>query len=590
MKSGLYLRIIQDINEHRYSIEEIQAKFYTSDVTELMDFLLYTFQESLQELLSKSDFVNMYHELLFNIIDSCENVDDLRYVSMITGRHINKVKEELKPYNKKEKQKDDYSIRLSRLKSELSSNMTYCDTKMINLYEYDSIKVLQYIIFELKDIEALKHVIETHKEVVNIYTNDDEPLVEVIIRFFIDNIDTLTIEDVDYYKRIITMILIRDELKLDYKEIEQIKIDLEYKVDKIDELNQKHIKYVIYLIDKYLNYSMADKVIMNEAIMPKDLLDGRIDLRHLPTITIDYVKYTKGLKMLFDDAFSLQDKEDGTLYLYMHTPDVDEYIPRDQELDKYMKSMCESRYVKNNKNPMIPYRVSKNISLTSDDERPCISYRIHVSHDGRLLGINFFKSLVKVDHNLSKNQADLLIKDKNYKYHDLLNTMYSICKTLRISRHDSIGKRSPGGVILDEYNIWANIASATYAEENGIVFPYKNFIKRPDSMDSFMLALKEFGKDIDEDAKDLLYSIEGAKERQFYSTINYGNARFNGMPYSNVGNPLREYISLDTCRLIKDLIIDELNNTDYWEEKISNDCCELSEASSKVKELYKTSH
>ena len=61
------------------------------------------------------------------------------------------------------------------------------------------------------------------------------------------------------------------------------------------------------------------------------------------------------------------------------------------------------------------------------------------------------------------------------------------------------------------------------------------------------------------------------------------------MPYSNCGNPLREYISLDTCRLVKDLMIDNINNTDYWEEKISNDCAELSEASSKVKELYKTS-
>ena len=62
------------------------------------------------------------------------------------------------------------------------------------------------------------------------------------------------------------------------------------------------------------------------------------------------------------------------------------------------------------------------------------------------------------------------------------------------------------------------------------------------------------------------------------------------MPYSNCGNPLREYISLDTCRLVKDLMIDDNHNTDYWEEKLSNDCVELSEASSKVKELYKTSH
>lgn len=589
MKSGLYLRIIQDINEHRYSIEEIQAKLYQNDIEDLMNYLLSTFEESLQEFLEIDDFISIYHSLLFNITDAVDDVESLRYISLIITSHINRVRLELKPYNKKEKEKDDYQSKLFRLKTELSSNLSYCDTKMLNMFEYDSVKVLQYIIFELKDIEALKHVIETHKEVVNIYTNDDEPLIEVIIRFFIDNIDTLTVEDIDYYKRVITMILIRDELKIDYKQVDDIKVDLDHKIEKIQEENQRHIKYIKYLLNKHFLYNSVDSNIYNEVIQPKDLLDGRIDLRHLPTITIDYVKYTTGLKMLFDDAFSIQEKEDGTVYLYMHTPDVDEYIPRDRGLDTYMRNNTESIYVKNHKIPMIPYQIAQNISLIENTERPCISYRIHVSQDGRILGINFFKSLVRIDDNLSKNQADLLIKDKNYQFHDLLNSMHRICKVLREKRHDK-DRRGPGGVILDEYNIWANIAAATFAEENGIIFPYKNLIRRPDSMDSFMLALKAFGKDIDEDAKDLLYSIEGAKERQFYSTINYGNARFNGMPYSNVGNPLREYISLDTCRLIKDLIIDEVNNTDYWEEKISNDCCELSESSSKVKELYKTSH
>ena len=589
MKSGLYLRIIQDVNEHRYSIDEIRAKFYKEDLHDLMDFLLNTFQESLLELIEKSDFISIYHQLLYNIVDACDELDDLQYISLVINRHLNTIKDYLKPYNKKEKDKDEIYNKLCRLKNDLSGNLTYTDNKSFNVYEYDNVKVINYIIYEMKDIEALKHVIETHKEIVNIYNNDEEHLLTYVIRNFVDNIDTMTLEDIDYFKRVITMIVIRDELKLDYKQKEEIKTDLAFKKEKIQEENQKHIKYVEYIIDKYFMYNQVDNVILNEVTIPKDNLTDRMDLRSMPTITIDYVKYTSGLKMLFDDAFSIQEKEDGTYYLYMHTPDVDEFIPRDQGLDAHMKNMCESRYVKDEKAPMIPYQIAKKISLTKDDERPALTYRIHVNREGKILGINFFKSRIRVDYNLSKTQADILMKDKGFKYHDLLNMMFSICKSLRISRHDTLGKRSPAGIILDEYNIWANIATAQFAEDNGIIFPYKNLIKREEATAYFLQALKEFDGQLDDDAREMLYSIEGTKERNFYSTINYGNARFNNMPYSNCGNPLREYISLDTCRLVKDLMIDNINNTDYWEEKISNDCAELSEASSKVKELYKTS-
>ena len=88
MKSGLYLRIIQDVNEHRYSIDEIRAKFYKEDLHDLMDFLLNTFQESLLELIEKSDFISIYHQLLYNIVDACDELDDLQYISLVINKRL----------------------------------------------------------------------------------------------------------------------------------------------------------------------------------------------------------------------------------------------------------------------------------------------------------------------------------------------------------------------------------------------------------------------------------------------------------------------------------------------------------------------
>jgi exoribonuclease R len=389
------------------------------------------------------------------------------------------------------------------------------------------------------------------------------------------------------------MLLLRDELKLDNEKVQEVFSDLNYKINKNDE-HSKDYKFIEYILKKVTDNQKNDKgIIANEIMLPKYLLDGRMDLRSLPTISIDYVKYANNVNMLFDDAFSFEEKEDGTYYLWMHIPDVDEVIPRDGELDRYMHNRCESIYVKDNKEPMIPYAIAKKISLIKDEERLALSFRIHVDSLGNILGINYFKTVIKVDQNYSKSRADLITINRE-SYNDerqLLEKMAHVCKMLRLNRHGTIGKRTKAGIIMDEYNIWANIVTAMYFEKNGIVFPYKNFVG-DDFSNKYISDMRTFLHEnkVDEDSRNLLYELVEAKSRPFYSTTNYGNAHINGLPYSCIGNPLREYISLETDRLIKDLVISKLDNLDEWTERINNDCVELSEVSSKVKELYRTSY
>ena len=203
--------------------------------------------------------------------------------------------------------------------------------------------------------------------------------------------------------------------------------------------------------------------------------------------------------------------------------------------------------------------------------------------------MDYFRSIIKVDNNMSKTKADILFRTPTFEYREVLENMYIVAKRLREKRHENLGQRSKAGVIMDEYNIWANIATAQDMLERNIIFPYKNYSLDDDS-NKYVLAVSKFLKEneLDEESKRLLYSLPDTKSRVYYSTNNIGNANFNKLPYTNIGNPLREYISLEADRLIKDLIIDGINNYDYWEERITNDCIEQTEASIKVKELYKT--
>ncbi|MBR6073207.1 MAG: RNB domain-containing ribonuclease [Bacilli bacterium] len=595
MRNSLYLRVMQDINDQHYTIDEILSKFYVDSISDLLSYLTQTFEESCDELVVYPGYVNNYHCFLLNLTEAINNAEDLELLAVYIKKHISAIKSMIKPYNKKQKDKDELFNKLNRIKNELEGNYNITMNKAIDIYDDDNSKILKFIIFELKDPNALYHIIDNHREIVNMYIHD-EHLLSYIIRYVLQNIDELSDEDIDYYKRVITMILIRDELKIDELDLEDVMEELEIMDKKEDDNKKKHLKYIKYIIDNHFELKNKDNTIYNELIPVKiptigTPVEERVDLRKLQTFTIDFVKYATNFNMLFDDAFSMQQNPNGTYFIYIHIPDVDEYIPRDKELNKYMKEMCESRYIKHNTEPMIPYRIARNLSLIKDKDRLSLTTRIHVDEEGNILNIHFMKSIIRVDDNFSINRADILLRDNMYEYNWLLDMMYKMGKKLRSNRDETIGRRGKAAIICDEFNIWSNIATASYFNETGLPFAFKNFLSE-DYKSKYLGSLRRFlnENNVDEDSRNLLYDLSEAKSRTFYSTTNEGNAKFNGLPYCNIGNPLREYISLETDRLIKDLVIDKLGNNDYWLERIENDCIEQSEGVQKVKELYKTNY
>ena len=58
------------------------------------------------------------------------------------------------------------------------------------------------------------------------------------------------------------------------------------------------------------------------------------------------------------------------------------------------------------------------------------------------------------------------------------------------------------------------------------------------------------------------------------------------MPYGTVSNPLRDYMSLETGRLVKN-VIDNTFDNDYWQEVIENDCIEHTELDAMIRQQQK---
>ena len=232
------------------------------------------------------------------------------------------------------------------------------------------------------------------------------------------------------------------------------------------------------------------------------------------------------------------------------------------------------------------------MSLKKGKTRNCITFDISVDSEGNIKGINFYKSIVRVNYNFTKDQADDFMK-----YHDfdnrlnVLNKMYDLSAKLCKKRKGKIGKRSPAKLIMEEFNVLPDLVTADYFYNNGIVFPYKNYFGELNSGSrKNVIKIEDFIQEnkLDDESIAMLNSIFDIYNRVFYDTINYGNKTYKGKPCGSVGNPMREYISLETDRLIKDLVILNLNNYDYWLERAQRDCIEFTETSAKIRSLYES--
>ncbi|MCR4581331.1 MAG: RNB domain-containing ribonuclease [Bacilli bacterium] len=582
MGNSLFFRIIEDICNHNYSLDEMIAKFYVEDSEQLINYVLDVFESNIEEFLTINSFRSNYHTFLYYLTDAINNPNVLFSLSIKIKHVIRKIEELLKPYNKGLKDKDEKFNKLNRLKRDLNTNLTNNEQKIYRIYENDNFKVLKHIIFDIKDIDVLYHIINTHKGIVNL-SNNDEYILETVIRHLLLKINDMEDDEIDYYRRVITMFFKADKLDIAPDRLEELKNDIEFQIKRNPE-NTNLYDYLLYLI----NYQLNDLRMFNQKkfIVPSKLSDGRVDYRYLPTITIDMSSKTK---MLYDDAFSIEELEDGSVYLYLHVPDVDEYVQENSDLEDYMRHMGMSRYVANDRRPMIPYDLSRKMSLNAGNDVASLTYRVHLNDKGIVLGLDFMKSVIHVDDNLTRYNANNLFTTGKYKYMDVLEKMASLARRLRMKRNRRVGKKSNSAMIMEEFNIWGNIFIASYFNENGIVFPYKNLVHR-DYNSMFINDISTFLKqnELETEAKSILFDICDAESRQFYSTENQGNANFGGRPYGSVGNPLREYMSLETTRLIKSLLIDVNSMQEDWEERLINDCAEQTEIQAKVKELYKT--
>ncbi len=149
-----------------------------------------------------------------------------------------------------------------------------------------------------------------------------------------------------------------------------------------------------------------DEAALDEAreqarLFHEDKIDGRLDLRNLPTVTIDPATARD-----FDDAISLERDESGHWSLAVHIADVSHFVVPGSALDRAAKHRGTSVYLPDRVIPMLPEVLSNSLaSLQAARTRYTITALLDFNAQGILTATRFARSAIRVGHRFSYEQA-----------------------------------------------------------------------------------------------------------------------------------------------------------------------------------------
>jgi len=337
-------------------------------------------------------------------------------------------------------------------------------------------------------------------------------------------------------------------------------------------------------------------------------LQGRIDIRDLPMVTIDGEDSRD-----FDDAVYTEKRPGGNYRVVVAIADVSHYVTPNSALDHEAFERGTSVYFPHHVVPMLPEVLSNGLcSLNPGVDRLCMVADIKLSRAGNITGYEFYPSVMHSQARLTYNQVndyfdgnmenvpdsltgnkDVLTGNKDVKKSvDTMHQLYKVLVKKREERNamefetpetyikfneeggiDAIVPRTRGDShkLIEELMLLANTCAANFALKNELPVLYRNHDK-PDSEKSRTVHeyAKNFGISFPEEnptQADYKRIIEATKDRPDavsihsmllrsmmqanYSPDNIGHFGLAYDEYSHFTSPIRRYPDLMLHRAIK---------------------------------------
>ena len=171
--------------------------------------------------------------------------------------------------------------------------------------------------------------------------------------------------------------------------------------------------------------------------IPKEEIDGRLDLRDIPLLTIDGEDARD-----FDDAVHAEKLPSGSWRLWVAIADVSSYVEPKSPLDEDAQERATSVYFPSQVIPMLPEALSNGLcSLNPDVDRLCMVCEMVINTAGELESHQFHQAVMNSKARLTYTKVAAMLVDGDEalrkEYADVLpglETMYDLFKVMLTAR------------------------------------------------------------------------------------------------------------------------------------------------------------
>ncbi|PCJ39308.1 MAG: ribonuclease R, partial [Moraxellaceae bacterium] len=329
----------------------------------------------------------------------------------------------------------------------------------------------------------------------------------------------------------------------------------------------------------------------------------RIDLRHLPLVTIDGEDARD-----FDDAVYCEKKSKGGWRLYVAIADVSHYVHPGDALDVEAHTRGNSVYFPENVVPMLPESISNGLcSLNPHVNRLVMVCEMSISAAGKMTRYCFYEGVIRSQARLTYTKVGALLNDPDSQlaaevretYADVipaveeLNRLYLKLREQRSLRgaidfettetrivfgeDRKIEKiipvhRNDAHKLIEECMLCANVATARFLEKHKKPSLYRNHdVPKDKKLEKLRAFLKELGitfearkKPKPSDYQSVMEQIQGRPDAELIQTVllrsmnqavyepdNIGHFGLAYTAYAHFTSPIRRYPDLLVHRALR---------------------------------------
>jgi ribonuclease R len=373
-----------------------------------------------------------------------------------------------------------------------------------------------------------------------------------------------------------------------------------------------------------LPYEFPPAILAEAESIPVEIKENEIkkrrDFREVPTFTIDPFDAKD-----FDDAISVQKKDDKLWEIGVHIADVTHYLKERSDLNKEAERRATSVYLVDRVIPMLPEKLSNFLcSLRPQEDKLCFSAVFAMNNEGDVLNEWFGRTIIHSSQRFTYEEVQEILEGKDHPLKKELLIADTVAKKLREKRFangsfsfeteevkfllNEKGKtlaiekkvRKEAHMLIEDLMLLANRKVAEYIKKHGKdkhTGVYRiHEAPGQEKLDNFERIAKQFGYQIDRSNSKalahsfniLLHDIEGKPEQNFlqalairamakarYTTDEEGHYGLAFEHYTHFTSPIRRFPDVLVHRILADCI--EKRTAGYDAEELEKLCKHASE-------------